>query len=357
MIPLVSIIIPTHNNSKFLEEAIKSVLSQNYSNLEIIVVNDGSTDNTISILRKFESEITVINQNNQGKSKARNEGIKASHGEFIAILDSDDIISRERILLQVNYLITHKEIGIVGSDLFYLDKNGRKIGYQNMPTTNLEIKWRSLSSIPCYNIMFRSELVKKFNIQYPVEMPYAEDYAFLVDLLKFTQASSLPIPLLGYRIHGSNETLNRDYQTKINLHSSVIKKAIKNELDFEVETDQTLIDFSSLMLEGVQDFHGSYHIKKMLANFYLDLWEKFKNKYQSNNDISKTQTKVLSRAFLINFYPIIHPKNLEFVSRLLKIDNLFMFHLFFDLPNFLKNFINKKTIQHNLKKIKNQSRL
>ncbi|HAW09284.1 MAG TPA: hypothetical protein DCW42_09030 [Bacteroidetes bacterium] len=354
---LVSIIIPTHNQSKYLEEAIKSIVDQSYDNIEIIVVNDGSTDNTISILSKFKSEIIVINQINQGKSKARNLGIRSSNGEFIAIMDSDDISDKDRILFQSNFLVEHKNIGVVGSDLFYMNIKGEKIGYQQMPTSDTEIRWRSLSLIPCYNIMFRSEIVKKNYIQYADDMPYAEDYAFLVDLLKFTQASSLPIPLLGYRIHGSNETLNRDYQTKINLHSSVIKKAIKNELDFEVETDQTLIDFSSLMLEGVQDFHGSYHIKKMLANFYLDLWEKFKNKYQSNNDISKTQTKVLSRAFLINFYPIIHPKNLEFVSRLLKIDNLFMFHFLFDLPNFLKNFINKKTIQHNLKKIKNQSRL
>jgi len=357
MIPSVSIIIPTYNNSIFLEEAIASLLTQTYENYEIIVVNDGSTDDTLSILRKYSPEIRIINQNNQGKSKARNEGIKASQGEFIAVMDSDDVSDKDRILLQINYLIEHKNIGVVGSDLYYMDIDGNKIGYEHMPTTDLEIRWRSLSSIPCYNIMFRSGVIKKNNIKYHIDMPYAEDYAFLIDLLKFTKAGSLPLPLLGYRLHGTNETLNRDSHSKIIFHSSVIKKAIKNEFDIGVESNQTLMDFSSLMLEGVQNFVGSNLTKKNLSNFYLDLWGMYKDKYQSKEFITKNQIKVLSKAFLMSYFPLIPFNNLEIFRRILRIDVLFGFHFLSELPNFFKNMKNKKKLQRSLENTKSNSKI
>jgi glycosyltransferase involved in cell wall biosynthesis len=88
--PRVSVILPTYNRGWILVEAVESVLGQDYANLELIVVDDGSTDNTKGLLLSFEDRITVIRQANRGVSAARNAGIRAATGELLALLDSDD---------------------------------------------------------------------------------------------------------------------------------------------------------------------------------------------------------------------------------------------------------------------------
>ena len=88
--PLVSVIIPSYNCGKYIDEAVSGVLNQTYPNVEVIVIDDGSTDNTLDILSKYRNEIKVISQPNQGVAKARNTGISAAAGKYIATLDADD---------------------------------------------------------------------------------------------------------------------------------------------------------------------------------------------------------------------------------------------------------------------------
>jgi glycosyltransferase involved in cell wall biosynthesis len=105
--PLVSIIIPAYNVAPYVGQAIDSALAQTYKNIEIIVVDDGSKDGTRSVLEPYIAKklITYIYQNNKGLAAARNTGIKNSHGEFIALLDSDDLFLPEKIEKQVGYLV------------------------------------------------------------------------------------------------------------------------------------------------------------------------------------------------------------------------------------------------------------
>ena len=117
-IPIVSIIIPFYNLGEYLEEAIKSCLNQTYKNIEIIVVNDGSTDEkSIEILLnlkiKYKNKVKFIDQKNQGVSKARNNGIKISKGEYICCLDADDKLGSKYIELTANRLAKTKELGFV----------------------------------------------------------------------------------------------------------------------------------------------------------------------------------------------------------------------------------------------------
>ena len=104
---LISVIIPTFNRVEFISEAIDSVLSQTYSNFEIIVVDDGSTDNTKQLLTKYGSRITYDFQENKGVSSARNKGLDIAKGEWIAFLDSDDIWLPEKLSLQMQDLEQH----------------------------------------------------------------------------------------------------------------------------------------------------------------------------------------------------------------------------------------------------------
>lgn len=111
--PLVSVIIPVYNGEKFLAEAINNVIAQNYQPLEIIVVDDGSTDKTAQIATEFREVIHYIYQENQGPATARNTGIKLAQGEIIAFLDVDDLWSENKLQIQVNYLVNNPNIALV----------------------------------------------------------------------------------------------------------------------------------------------------------------------------------------------------------------------------------------------------
>ena len=111
MKPLVSIIIPAYNVEKYVQEAIDSALSQIYKDIEIIVVDDGSTDNTKKVLNPYikKGQIHYIYQENKGLSSARNTGIRAAKGGYIAFLDSDDLFLPEKMQRQVDFLEKHQE--------------------------------------------------------------------------------------------------------------------------------------------------------------------------------------------------------------------------------------------------------
>lgn len=110
--PLVSVIIPCFNNADMLPGAINSVLEQDYPNIEIIVVDDGSTDESIEVLKQFNKKITLIQQINQGPAAARNKGLQAAAGEFIAFNDSDDLWLPGKLTAQIDFLQRHPEFAM-----------------------------------------------------------------------------------------------------------------------------------------------------------------------------------------------------------------------------------------------------
>ena len=120
--PKFSVIIPVFNREKFIHRAIESVLNQSYKNFELIVVDDGSTDETPNIIKKYP--IKIITQKNRGVSAARNAGIKASKGDIIAFLDSDDEWKRDKLLVQADFFIKNPSYKIHQTDEIWI-KNGK----------------------------------------------------------------------------------------------------------------------------------------------------------------------------------------------------------------------------------------
>lgn len=112
----VSIIIPAYNCAHTVDATIESCLAQTYGNIEIIVVNDGSTDNTAAVLQTFGRKIVVINKKNGGVAASRNAGVRATDGEFVMWMDHDDLMAPERVRLQVEVLLSDQSIGLVSSD-------------------------------------------------------------------------------------------------------------------------------------------------------------------------------------------------------------------------------------------------
>ena len=133
--PLVSVIIPTYNRKHLLKEALGSVFSQTYKNLQVIVVDDGSTDNTQDIISDFKDKrITYIKQGHRGASSARNKGIENAKGEYTAFLDSDDRWLPTKIEKQMDVFKNSKvNPGVVYCGIEYMDENGKKIRGERLP--------------------------------------------------------------------------------------------------------------------------------------------------------------------------------------------------------------------------------
>lgn len=124
MQPLVSVIIPTHNRADLVDEAVQSALNQTYENMEIIVVDDGSTDHTGEILEKYADHVLYVYQERGERSKARNHGFHCSHGDYIAFLDSDDTWLPHKTKAQVTLLENNPDIGVVYSEAEFVDEIG-----------------------------------------------------------------------------------------------------------------------------------------------------------------------------------------------------------------------------------------
>ena len=123
--PRISVILPIYNRGDYIAEAIESVIVQTFTDFEIIVIDDGSTDGTAGVIKSFsDSRIRYIYQSNCGRSNARNQAFSVANGQYIAFLDSDDLYLPNKLELQVRYLDTHPSVGMVYTSAYCIDKNG-----------------------------------------------------------------------------------------------------------------------------------------------------------------------------------------------------------------------------------------
>ena len=160
--PRVSVIIPCFNRAEYLSETICSVLEQTYRDFELICVDDGSTDNTRDVLDRFAGQITVLEHPgrvNKGQSAAINLGLAAATGEFIAVLDSDDLWTSGKLDEQVAYLDAHPEIGIVYGNGEAIDANGTSL-YKIYPPGHVERNEVGDLLLDCYFLLPNNSLVR-----------------------------------------------------------------------------------------------------------------------------------------------------------------------------------------------------
>lgn len=130
--PLVTIGIPCYNVAKTLELSLKSVLAQSYTNFELIITDDGSTDDTIEIVKKFNDEriILISDQQNKGISYRLNQQIDLAHGDYFLRMDGDDIMFPNRVKDQIDFLVNHPEIDVLSSQAVVIDENNNIIGFR-----------------------------------------------------------------------------------------------------------------------------------------------------------------------------------------------------------------------------------
>lgn len=207
---LVSVIIPCYNAEKYLRESVESIMNQSYVNLEIICIDDCSTDDTLAILEKLASKdarVKVLhNSKNMKIASSLNRGLEYSTGEYIARMDADDIALPDRIEKQVNYLEKNKETDICGTWCEKIDSEGKHIGKIIYPLLHNDLKVMLLFN-SCFahpTIMFRRAIYLSVG-GYKDIMP-VEDLEYWIRIVKSKRLANIPEILLKYRIHGNNVT-------------------------------------------------------------------------------------------------------------------------------------------------------
>ena len=202
--PLISVIVPTYNYSNFIEKCIKSILQQSYQKIEIIVIDDGSTDDTLKVLQKFENRILIYSQTNSGVSAARNAGIRISKGDYIAFLDADDWWEPSKVEKQ---MIAMTESNSDISYSFYVASNMED---RNVPINSPELNGKlgteylrtpltSPIPLPCSNAIIKKEQIGK-NI-FNTRLSNSADWEFFARVSIGAHIICVPEFLTYYRIH------------------------------------------------------------------------------------------------------------------------------------------------------------
>ena len=233
----VSVIIPVYNSQKFLAKSIESVLNQTYKNMEIIAVDDGSTDNSLQILKKFGNKIIVISQENKGLAGALNTGIKNMTGNWARLLSSDDILYPNAIEILVNEIQKLPENTIVYSNWDMIDEHGRKLrtfsesNYNHLENFDFNVRLLDGQQININTVMIPSSLFERGCIFEKLEDPVAIDYDFFLraGILFDTKFYLISKPLIQYRVHKSQLSHKKILKTLSYLQ--VVRESILSKLD------------------------------------------------------------------------------------------------------------------------------
>lgn len=230
--PTVSILMPVYNASAYLSDAVTSVLKQTYTDFELVVVNDGSTDDSLNVLSSFliDKRIRIINnEKNLGLITTLHKGLSECKGKFIARMDADDICDLQRIERQAQFLNEHHEIDIVGGAIRFFNKIAEPYIF-HFPTTHDEIHASILFFCPLAHpaIMFRRSLIDTGLIHFDKNYQHAEDYHLWSKLLPQIRTANLPELVLHYRLHEaqvSSGQSNRQYDLSLQIRKEILDLA------------------------------------------------------------------------------------------------------------------------------------
>jgi len=216
--PKVSVLMTNYNGSKYIREAIESILWQNYRDFEFIIVDDWSTDKSWSIIQEYQKKDTRIqcyrNKQNNGIAFTRNRLIDISQGDFVAWLDSDDIARDDRLTLQLDFLEKNHQYGIIGSWVMIINGAGEEKWVKQLPISDKEIRkqWYFRNSLNHPTLMMRRSCLKKTGY-YDTKLEIADDYDYWVRAWRHCLLANIPDTLIKYRIHTDNISIKKHKKT------------------------------------------------------------------------------------------------------------------------------------------------
>ena len=247
---LVTVIIPVYNGSKYIQIAIDSILSQTYNNYEIIVIDDGSTDDTREKLKPYKGKIRYIYQENQGSAAARNVGINLAKGDLIAFLDADDYWSMpEKLAKQINYFNENPSLGCINTGWKIVDSAGKHIKsvqpWHKAPQLDLET-WLKKKCVRTSAMVFRQEWLEKVG-GFDEELRQSHDVDLILRLsLAGCETVWLKEETVCYRQHGENTTKNSLKQAKY-IQAVLDKFFSRDDLPESISQQESKIRYHTLV--------------------------------------------------------------------------------------------------------------
>jgi glycosyltransferase involved in cell wall biosynthesis len=297
MAPRVSVILTAYNAAPHVSGAIHSLLRQTFTDLEIVVVDDYSTDNTHRLVAGIDDPRLVIlhHEVNEGPFVAANRGLEVARGSFIARLDADDRARPERLARELAWLDAHPDVGIIGTAYEVIDETGRPQGVRRMPTTDLEIRWQSLLLSPFLHssVMIRRDLLRKHHLVYDPDLRMGGDYELWSRLLPHTHARNLEEPLTEFRIwSGSISSTARPAQRAI--HDEVAFRTVSTELP-DLQLGQEEVAALRQLVLGEAAIRPKVE-RRLLAQSYCSLFAAFASRHAGAVDLPDLSTRVAALA-------------------------------------------------------------
>lgn len=213
---LISVVIPTYNHVRFLADAIQSALEQSYPTVEIIVVDDGSTDNTYALVESFGDRVHYIWQENRGLSGARNTGIAAAQGEYIALLDADDFWEPNYLETVHRVLAADPQLGAVYSGLQFVNSKGERLPQpcvSIVPSDQLYDRLLDGEFFAPSAVLVRRTCFDQVGV-FDLALRASEDWDMWLRVAQVYGFAGVAQPLLNYRVHGSNMSGDPEYMLR-----------------------------------------------------------------------------------------------------------------------------------------------
>jgi len=209
-LPLVSIITPSFNQARYLEATIQSVLGQDYPRIEYIIMDGGSTDGSVDIIKKYESKLGWwVSEKDKGQTDGINKGFARAKGDILAWLNSDDTYEPKAVGAAVKYLIEHPEAGMVYADANFINETGRVIGRFNSAQTDYRLLRQGYVHIPQQTMFFRASLWKEVGPLDP-SFYFAMDYDLWTRIAQRAPLAYVPQIWANFRLHTSGKTIAAD---------------------------------------------------------------------------------------------------------------------------------------------------
>lgn len=277
--PLVSVLIPTYNSAKFLEEAIESVLNQTLRDFELIIVDDGSEDKIQDVIKRFDGRLQYHKRPHEGRPAARNVALELARGEYVAFLDADDLWEENRLARGVSVLNESPEIGLVHGEITVIDEAGQLVPQETRRAKRLFQRehakgagyFRLLdaqSLILSSTVLFRKKCLEQVG-RFDPAFPVYEDYDWYLRFAFYFPFFLLDGPAVTkYRLHAKNSFTEFNSESVAKIYLSILEKQlVLLQKDGDSARNRTR---RSRVLKKMTEFHWRLKEKKEVKNKLLE---------------------------------------------------------------------------------------